>query len=887
MLSNSPTPMMSQFLKIKSRYDDSLLFYRMGDFYELFFEDAEIASAALNITLTKRGKHNGKDIPMCGVPCHSSENYLLNLIRKGYKVAVCEQLENPEEAKKRGYKSIVKRDVVRLITPGTLTEDGLLSKGGNNFLLSIIESNGAYGASWADISTGEFYCSNLDNEGLISLINRILPSEILIPINDEEKLKNLNLNKGVTISVLPSDDFNYNFTTKYFEKYFENKSAKIFAKFDINEVSAIGALLSYLEITQCGQTTPLREPTRETKDLYLKIDAASRKSLEITQTLDGSLKGSLLGTINKTLTSGGARLLKDRLNCPSINLTEIKSRQKAVGFFIENQFIMTKVRDILKHTPDMQRSLSRLGLNRGGPKDLSIIRNSLRSTTEIQNVTSYLQLPELLYRVIEKFKNFEMILLELNQGLIENPPHSVKEGSFICSNYSEKLKDFRNQKKDSQKLIAQLQLQYIKITKVNSLKIKYNNVLGYFIETPVSQLEKMNLNNLSETFFHRQTTTNSSRFSSLELSKLANDIINAQEQSDELEVSYYKKILVSVLNKFNELNSAAQSLSELDLYSSLSFLSIASEWKKPKIDKSKTFKITQGRHPVVEAALKSTASDDFISNNCDLSTDKNSILLITGPNMAGKSTFLRQNALITILAQIGSDVPASKAHIGIVDQIFSRVGASDDLAKGNSTFMVEMIETADILENATESSLIIMDEIGRGTATYDGLSIAWATLEHIHNVIECRTLFATHYHELTQLEDHFSNIKNAKVAIREWMDDVIFLHEVKFGTADKSYGIQVAKIAGLPKTVTKRANEILEQLERTPATANISSSTNSTDPTKYVPNKEDTEDPLYKRRVKESLRIFDMLNSLNTDDISPREALNILDETVLITKLIE
>ena len=881
MLSNSPTPMISQFLKIKSQYSDALLFYRMGDFYELFFEDAEIAAAVLNITLTKRGKHNGQDIPMCGVPCHSSENYLLNLIRKGHKVAVCEQLEKPEEAKKRGYKSVVRRDVVRLITPGTLTEESLLAEGRNNFLLSCIESNGVYGASWTDISTGEFYCSKLDNKGLLSLINRILPSEILIPLDYEETFKSLNLNRDVIVSTLPLQSFDYTLSKERLEKHFSIKSASIFGDFDINEISAMGALLSYLEITQCGQTAPLTTPKRETEGLYLKIDAASRKSLEITQTLDGNIKGSLLGTINKTLTSGGARLLQDRLNCPSIDLKQITDRQDAVSFFIKYQSTMTKVREILKQTPDMQRSLSRLSLNRGGPKDLSIIRNCLRSTKAIKDLISHKKIPTFLTKIIKNFDGFDIILSELNSGLIETPPPSVKDGNYISLNHNSKLKDLSDLKKNSQNLIAQLQMKYINITKVNSLKIKHNNVLGYFAETPVSQAKKMDTSNLSETFIHRQTTTNSSRFSTLELSDMASKIINAQEQSDQIERSYFQDFLSLILDKSDKLNLAARSLSAFDLYSSLSFLSVSAKWVRPQVDNSKTFKITEGKHPVVETSLKNNGSDDFISNSCDLSTNENSILLITGPNMAGKSTFLRQNALITILAQIGSYVPASEAHIGIVDQIFSRVGASDDLTKGNSTFMVEMIETASILENATESALIIMDEIGRGTATYDGLSIAWATLEHIHDIIKCRTLFATHYHELTQLENNFPNIKNAKVAIREWRDEVIFLHEVKFGTADKSYGIHVAKIAGLPHSVINRANVILHTLEGTTTKSDLTSISNKANSkNKY------TDDEYVQRKMQISLRIFDMLSSLNTDDISPKEALSILDETVLSTKSI-
>ena len=749
MKTSSLTPMMSQFLKIKSQYSDSLLFYRMGDFYELFFEDAEIASAALNITLTKRGKHNGQDIPMCGVPYHSSENYLLNLIRKGHKVAVCEQLEKPEEAKKRGYKAVVKRDVVRLITPGTITEEGLLNENLNNFILCVIKNKDYYGVAWTDISTGEFYCSDLREEDFLSLITRISPSEILVATDFEESFESLNPHKNIIVSSLPSQNFDSTLAKKRLEKFFNIKSVFIHGDFSTNEIKSMGALLSYLEVTQCGQMIPLMPPIRETDDLYLKIDTASRKSLEITRALDGEIKGSLLWAINQTLTSGGSRLLQDSLNCPSTNVNEIINRQEIINFFIKNQLVMNKCRDILKHTPDMQRSIARLGLNRGGPRDLSIIRNSLRSIQKISSLVCRKNMPQFLCSLVEKFKGFESILNSLNSALIESPPTLTKSGHFICSKYNKNLEDLRLLKENSQNLLIQLQLKYIKLTNVNSLKVKFNNVLGYFIETPISHSDKMTSNLLSELFIHRQTTTNSARFSTLELSSMASNLINAEEKASELENQFFIELTKSVIDKSYKLNLAASSLSQLDLYSSLSFQSISAEWTRPKIDNSKTFEITGGRHPVVELSLKRSGSDNFVSNDCDLSAKAASILLITGPNMAGKSTFLRQNTLITILAQIGSYVPAKIAHIGIIDQIFSRVGASDDLSKGNSTFMVEMIESAGILKGSTESSLIIMDEIGRGTSTYDGLSIAWATLEYIHNIIKCRTLFATHYHELT------------------------------------------------------------------------------------------------------------------------------------------
>lgn len=868
MSTSSVTPMMSQFLKIKSQYTDALLFYRMGDFYELFFDDAEIASSALNITLTKRGKYNGKEIPMCGVPYHSSENYLLNLIRKGYKVAICEQLEKPEEAKKRGYKAVVKRDVVRLITPGTLTEERLLNDEQNNFLLSCNKTDLGFSVAWTDISTGEFYCASVNKDGFLSLLNRISPSEILVADTYEEELFKLHLNKKIFVSTIPPQNFDTRLGKKNLEKFFNIQSLNIFGNFSDPEIGSMAALLSYLEITQCTQSIPLIPPVKEFKNSYLKIDAASRQSLEITKTLNGQSIGSLLGAINQTVTSGGSRLLQERLHCPSIDVQKIKHRQDVLDFFIKKQSLMTNCRNILKHTPDMHRSLSRLTLNRGTPKDLGTIRNSLKSISEIRTLFTEINTPDLLSHLINQLNGFETLLRSLQSALVENPLDSNKGEHIICSEFNEDLKEIRRIKDEAQNLIINLQVKYIKITNVNSLKIKFNNILGYFIETPISQSKKMTSESFSETFIHRQTTTNCSRFSTIELSDLASNIINAQEKADALEQGFLKTLTESIIRKKDFLYSAAKAVSEFDLYSSLSFQSFSSGWIKPTIDNSKNFKIIEGRHPVVELALRNGGADNFVSNDCNLKLTNNGILLLTGPNMAGKSTYLRQNALIIILAQIGSFVPAKAAHIGIVDQIFSRVGASDDLSKGNSTFMVEMIETASILKNATESSFIIMDEIGRGTSTYDGLSIAWATLEHIHNIINCRTLFATHYHELTQLQAKFTNIKNAKVTIREWKEEVIFLHEVKFGTADKSYGIQVAQLAGLPNNVTSRAKIILKNLEDTRRHSSAVLDTKSSSET--LPDEQTTK----------ALEILDTLLSINTDEITPKQALDIIDQTV-------
>ena len=804
---------------------------------------------------------------MCGVPFHSSENYLLNLIRKGHKVAVCEQLEKPEDAKKRGYKAVVKRDVVRLMTPGTLTEEGLLNEKQNNFLLSLVKNETSFGVAWTDISTGEFYCTEVNEDELTSLLNRIFPSELLIEDNLQETVLHLNLNTNVVISPLASHNFDPHIGKTRLQKFYNIKSINIFGDFNNSEIGAMAGVLAYLEITQCNKAIPLLPPVKEFKDSYLKIDAASRQSLELTKTLNGQIEGSLLGSINQTVTSGGSRLLQDRLNRPSTNIKEIKNRQKVVSFFIDNQSILTECRSILKQSPDMQRSLSRLGLGRGSPKDLSIVRNCLQSIRQIQTILKEQKASQIVLDLLKQLNNFDKLIDLLDTALVKNPPTSTKNGYVISSDYDENLKKYRQLKSEAQDHIIKLQIKYIKTTNVTSLKIKFNNVLGYFVETPISQTKKMSSQPLSDIFIHRQSTTNSIRFSTLELSEMASNIINAQEKSDELENTFLHLLINSIVESLIPLNSAAVALSEIDFYSSLSFQSISANWTKPTVDNSHFFKIMSGRHPVVELSLKNAAADNFVSNDCDLSPNSNSILLITGPNMAGKSTFLRQNALITILAQIGSFVPAKEAHIGIVDQIFSRVGATDDLSKGHSTFMVEMIETASILKNATKSALIIMDEVGRGTSTYDGLSIAWATLEHIHNTIKCRTLFATHYHELTQLEGNYPEIKNAKIAIREWKDEVIFLHQVKFGAADKSYGIQVARLAGLPTNVTDRAKTILKKLEKTTTSNNILTTTS-------------TEKIIPKKNTEEILKIIDILLSLDTDEITPKQALSIIDETI-------
>lgn len=805
-MSNSVTPMMAQFLEIKAQYQDALLFYRMGDFYEMFFDDAVAAAAALDIALTKRGKHLGEDIPMCGVPVHSAEGYLLSLIRKGFRVAVCEQMENPAEAKKRGSKSVVRRDVVRLVTPGTLTEETLLEARRHNFLAAYAEVRDAGALAWVDISTGAFRVMSCSRSRLSPELARIAPSEILLADDDVTEIVQ---DLGVSETILGRNSFDSALAEGRLNGVFKTKTLQGFGSFERAELSAMGAVVDYLEITQKGKLPLLQPPVRELAGDAMQIDAATRRNLELTHTLTGARDGSLMSVIDRTVTAGGARLLERRLSSPSLSLDVIHARQAAVRFFIEHQ--QDSVRDALRNAPDLSRALSRLALDRGGPRDLAAIRNALAQADQIAQTLGAFDLPELLTDAATALEGFQDLIDLLEAALIAEPPLLLRDGGFIATGYDAELDETRALRDEGRGIIAKMQANFTAETGINALKIKHNNVLGYFIETPATHAEKM----LSlDRFIHRQTTANAVRFTTVELSELETKILNAGNHALEIEKRLYSALSGAILERAPGLNALAAGLAEIDLSLGLAILAEDAHWSCPVVDGSRAFHIQSGRHPVVEAALRKEASD-FIANDCALAQDAPgaAIWLLTGPNMAGKSTFLRQNALIAILAQMGSYVPAEQAHIGLVSQVFSRVGASDDLARGRSTFMVEMVETAAILNQSDDRALVILDEIGRGTATYDGLSIAWATLEHLHEVNQCRVLFATHYHEMTQLSDRLSGVKNATVAVKEWEGEVIFLHEVRKGAADRSYGVQVARLAGLPAPVIARARDILDQLE--------------------------------------------------------------------------
>ncbi len=810
----SITPMMAQYLEIKAQYPDALLFYRMGDFYEMFFDDAIAAAETLNIALTKRGKHEGSDIPMCGVPHHSAEGYFLTLIRKGFRVAVCEQMESPAEAKKRGYKAVVHREVVRLVTPGTLTEDTLLNARRHNFLAAYSQVRDNAALAWVDISTGSLHVMPISPVRLGPELARMAPSELLVADGFESLVSEVSADLGIPVTSVSRGSFDSIKADNRVAALFKAASLEAFGEFSRSEIGALGAVVDYLTLTQKGKLPLLLPPSREASQGIMQIDAATRRNLELTESLSGMASGSLLETVDKTVTASGARMLQQRLSSPSLNLSVINNRLDSIDYMVRNRRDASHLTIALRQVPDMDRSLSRLSLDRGGPRDLAAIRNGLEQAREIAANNFESDLPHDLAVAVETLSGHEDLYSLLHEALVEAPPLLARDGGFIAQGFDNDLDASRTLRDEGRGFIAQLQAEYIKETGIQSLKIKHNNVLGYFIETTAKHANAMMSSPMSETFIHRQTTANQVRFTTVALSEMETKILNAGNRTLEIEKRLYYALQSTVFDKSAGISAASRGLAELDLACGLAEIAVSENWCRPSVNDSRAFEIENGRHPVVEASLRRTG-EPFVANTCNLSGgDFGNIWLLTGPNMAGKSTFLRQNALIALLAQMGSFVPATSAQIGLVSQLFSRVGASDDLARGRSTFMVEMVETAAILNQADDRALVILDEIGRGTATYDGLSIAWATLEHLHDVNKSRALFATHYHEMTQLAGKMSGVANATVMVREWQGEVIFLHEVKKGAADRSYGVQVAQLAGLPPAVVERARVVLEALEK-------------------------------------------------------------------------
>ena len=864
------TPMMAQYLEIKAAHPDALLFYRMGDFYEMFFDDAVAASEALDIALTKRGKHDGKDIAMCGVPHHAAEGYLLTLIRKGFRVGVCEQLESPAEAKKRGYKSIVKRDVVRLVTPGTLTEDSLLNARSHNYLAAFVEVRDQAAIAWVDISTGTFSVMKANQTRLGPELARLSPSELIVPQSLEGDLHQIVSEFGISLTGLSGSSFDSTSGEKRLCDLFGVQTLDAYGTFDRAEIAAMGAIVDYLNITQKGKLPLLQPPQQEQHNKTVQIDAATRRNLELTQALSGGRAGSLLSVIDFTVTAGGARLLERRLSAPSRVLETVSGRLDAVAHMLENSRITEDVRSQLRQVPDLDRALSRLSLDRGGPRDLTAIRNGLAQAAHL-SAEGLGDTPTLLSNALADLKGHDVLIDLLDQALIAEPPLLARDGGFIAPKYDEDLDEVRKLRDEGRSVIAKMQTEFVSITGISALKIKHNNVLGYFIETTAAHADKMLSPPLNENFIHRQTTANQVRFTTVALSEMETKILNAGNRALEIEKRLYEILKSAILESAALITQTARALAEIDLATSLAHLARSQDWCKPVVDNSRAFKIVGGRHPVVEKALRDQSGQPFIANDCDLSAvEKANIWLLTGPNMAGKSTFLRQNALIALLAQMGSYVPATSAHIGMISQLFSRVGASDDLARGRSTFMVEMVETAAILNQADDHALVILDEIGRGTATYDGLSIAWATLEHLHDVNKSRALFATHYHEMTALSGKLEGVDNATVAVKEFDGDVVFLHEVHKGAADRSYGVQVAKLAGLPDAVIARARVVLEALEKGEREGGATQRTLIDD----LPLFSTTPAPA---RVKiEASPALDLLGKILPDELSPKQALDLI-----------
>jgi len=868
------TPMMAQYLEIKGQNPDALLFYRMGDFYEMFFDDAVAAAAALDIALTKRGQHLGEDIPMCGVPVHAAEGYLLTLIRKGFRVAIAEQMEDPAEAKKRGSKSVVRRDVVRLVTPGTLTEDSLLEPRRHNFLTAWSDIRGEAALAWADISTGELRVVPCPRVRLAPELARLGARELVVPADLAGDLRPLADEMGMALAERGRASFDSQSGARRLCETFGVTTLDGFGSFERAELSALGALVDYLDMTQKGRMPLLRPPVRENAGATMQIDAATRRNLELTHALAGGREGSLLAAIDMTVTAGGARLLERRISSPSCDSVVIQGRLVAVDTLVQDDHLRGDLRAALKAVPDIDRALSRLALERGGPRDLAMLRAGLGQAGALAAILGAATVPPLLETAAMALVGHDALAGLLDRMLVAEPPLLARDGGFVAAGVDSGLDEARELRDEGRGVIARMQAEYATLTGISSLKIKHNNVLGYFIETTATHAEKMLSPPLSETFMHRQTTANQVRFTTVPLAEMETKILNAGARALEIEKRIFEELRQAVLDHAGPIHAAARALAEIDVAGGFAELARARDWCRPVVDESRDFAIEAGRHPVVEAAL-ARAGQPFVANDLalDPGPDGAAIWLVTGPNMAGKSTFLRQNALIAVLAQAGGFVPAASARIGRVDQVFSRVGASDDLARGRSTFMVEMVETAAILNQAGERAFVILDEIGRGTATYDGLSIAWAVLEHLHGVNRCRALFATHYHEMTALAERLDGVENATVAVREWEGEVVFLHELRRGAADRSYGVQVARLAGLPDAVIGRAREVLDMLERG-AQGQRGAKTLIDDLPLFaaVPVQPARPAPVKTSAVEERLK------TVHPDALSPREALALLYE---------
>ena len=823
------SPVMAQFFEAKARQPDALIFFRMGDFYELFFEDAAKAAAAIGIALTHRGTHAGAPIPMAGVPVHASDAYLAKLIRAGFKVAVCEQMEDPAEAKRRGGKAVLRREIVRVVTPGTLTEDGLLEARGANRLAAIALRAGQLALASVEVSTGEVECLVLGREALASALAALAPSEILVPdrLFAEPALAAALKTAGALVQPMPQALAEPAASEARLKRLYGVETLDGFGRLSGAEVGALGLVAAHLETTQGGRAPALGSPRRAGETDTMSIDPATRASLEIDRSLSGARDGSLLAAIDRTITASGARMLAARLARPLMAPQAIDARLDAIEWMLTRRSLRQTLRAALKAAGDPARALSRLVLGRGGPRDLGVLREALgvgervcelladsadpltAPPTEIAEAAAALRLCEPL----------AALRASLAAGLVDDLPLTARDGGFVTPGVRPELDDARALQSDSRKVVAALEAR-LQAESGAPLRVRHNAVLGYFLEVTAARAEPLLRPPLSQLFIHRQTMANQVRFTTLELAELDAKIAHAAEAAIALELETFEAWRREAEALAGPIQAAAEALARLDVAAALA------EWAeevgacRPNIERSLAFEADAARHPVVEAAVR-RAGEPFTPNDCRLDAagaEGPRLTIVTGPNMAGKSTFLRQAALLAVLAQAGAFVPARRFRLGVVDRLFSRVGAGDDLARGRSTFMAEMIETAAILTQATPRSLVILDEIGRGTATYDGLAIAWACAEALHDVNRCRALFATHYHELATLEGRLAHVSNVSLKAKEWNGELVFLHEAGPGPADRSYGVQVAKLAGVPPAVVARARQVLDRLESEAAT---------------------------------------------------------------------
>jgi DNA mismatch repair protein MutS len=861
------TPVMAQYLAIRERHPDCLLFFRMGDFFELFFDDAVTAAGVLDIALTKRGKHRGNDIPMCGVPVHSCDTYLARLIRAGHKVAICEQTEDPAAARRRGSRAVVERDVVRVVTAGTLTEDTLLDSRRHNYLAALAETAGGCGLAWIDMSTGDFVTQAIELAGVDAALARLEPSELLVaePLLQRAPLFETWAVWRDRLTLMPASRFDSINGRSRLEALFGVGALDGFGAFTRAETAAAGALVDYVALTQKGRLPPFQRPRRLTDGAVLEIDGASRRNLELTRTLGGQRRGSLLDTVDRTATAAGARLLADRLTAPLTDPSAIEQRLDMVQFFVDAAATREHVRALLKRCPDLDRALSRLAIGRGGPRDLAAVRDALRLTAELGAMLQAAPLPGVprgIAAEVGALGHHEPLVDRLSRALAADLPLMARDGGFVADHHLDALDEQRRLRDDGRRVVVALQTRYAEETGVATLKIRHNNVLGYFIEVPARHADKLP----AGPFFHRQTIASAARFSTTELVDLEDRISRAGERALALELALFDDLVGEVVGRAEAIGRAAAALAALDVASAFAELAVDARLCRPVVTDGLEFEVREGRHPVVEAALAARDGSAFVANDCDLGPDRR-LWLLTGPNMAGKSTFLRQNALIAVLAQAGSFVPASSTRIGVVDRLFSRIGAGDELARGRSTFMVEMVETAAILHQASARSLVIFDEIGRGTATFDGLSIAWAVVEHVHDVARCRTLFATHYHELTTLAAKLDALACFTMQVKEWQGSVVFLHEVRPGAADRSYGIHVGKLAGLPPAVVHRAEQILHILEKGEPASSLARLADDL-PLFAAATRPPPEPP--------KSPILDALAAARPDEMTPRQALELL-----------